>query len=289
MNLYTFKTISDNPSLLRVNVSTFRRKLKDYLQLTKRYKFTKKGEQKIIVVENHEIEEAIVLSRDSLYRLQERHTANTVLQCYYRNLNLSEYTTIMNGCKTKDLPADVISALCALFQVIQEVLDYVSRPYLCEDLETFPIHDYIRPLYDNTYPFVSGAFGMIHTVTKKLNLIYSFHNVNTMSEFFMALFNIADKKDGPNCLQASVEGLTQEQADMVGQLIASACSFAGELLSFQDIFYEISPLHAVYGSFWEFSNEVKDSISGELLELPVHAVRTRNCTYTPFIREKPSV
>lgn len=289
MNMFTFKTICDNPSLLRVNVSTFRRKLKDYLQLTKRYKFTKKGEQKIIVVENHEIEEAIVLSRDSLYRLQERHTANTILQCYYRNLNLSEYTTIMNGRKTKDLPADVISALCALFQVIEELLNHVSCPYLCEDLKTFPVHDYIRPLYDNTYPFVSGAFGMIHTVAKKLNLIYSFHNVNTLSEFFMALFNITEEKDGPNWLQAAVEGLTQEQADMVGQLIASACGFAVELLSFQDIFYEISPLHAVYGSFWEFSNEVKDSISGELLELPVHAVRTRNCTYTPFIREKPSV
>lgn len=269
MNMFTFKTICEKPALLSVNVSEFRRRLKDYLRLTN------EEERKIITVENHGVKDALVLSQDTLFQLQERHCTNTLLRCYYWNLNLYEYATLMNGIKTKDLPANVINGLCALFQVVHEILEYVSRPYLCDDLRDFPIRDYIRPLYDHNYPFVRGPFSSVNTVGLKLVSKAGLGGADTLSKFFTNMKEMADENNTTTCISAANEDLTQEQADMVEEITSKTCEFALALLDFQDVFTKTSPLYSVYGPFWGILNWVKDNVSGEILKLPLHSIQTR--------------
>lgn len=214
--------------LIKLGIADFREHLKDYL--TKAAEHT----DRIYLLGNEK--DILLMSPQTLARLQERHETNTRAKEQYQALRLDSYLTLVDGEQTKSLPLDTVLGLCSLFGLATELTDILARPGAKENAAKWDISEYIANAIEGTPLKSHGRFCHVYHVITRLFQEQVFQDgvtISTLLGFFRHMEVILGTDDIQQVLQA--DDMIEEQAGYVADIIRKLSAWISELILYQNL------------------------------------------------------
>ena len=225
--------------LLKIGVTDLRRKLKEHLATI--------GNTSDIIYSTGTDAEVLLMSPNTLAKLERRHYINTWARNQFHGLHLDSYMTLIEGKRTKDLPLDTLIGLSALFQLVQEIADVLSRPTAKENASKWDVTEYINQAAHEQAFTSHGKFDTIYTIITKLyypaqfDITYLEKEERTLNGFLNKLVCMAveDKetlqKGTTNNLTLKAFELDAEQITIVLNTVIRTSAWASELIDTQTL------------------------------------------------------
>lgn len=251
-----------------VNVSQFRRNLKQYLDAlrTPEHHILRIGHETCISPKD-----ILVLTPATLRRIQTRSYFNTILYHEYTKQSLMEYPTLAKGIKTKTLPSDTLLGFCALFRVLQDVLDLVQSDLTMDYPHAWTVRDYLLPLVEEQRPVVHRRFDEVYTITQKLVRSTDLCQKRTLIDYLEHLKHLSMDSNAITCIHLANESLTEEQVNMIKTGISCVCTATLTLIYAQDLGESAPQPYQSYQAFSNLFQWVQDNVTGQPIERNVSA------------------
>lgn len=246
-----------------VNVSQFRRNLKQYLDAlrTPEHHILRIGMEGIT-----SSNDLLVLSPATLRRMQARYCLNLSLHQNYTKLSLN-YPTLAKGINTHALPSDTLLGFTAFFQLLQELLDSVQSELVSDTPYTWNIRDYLLPLLEEQRPVVHGQFDEVYTITQKLVRSADLCRKQTLVEYLDYLNQLSLDTNDITCIHLANEALTEEQVDIVKTGISCICTAALTLIYGQDLGESSYRPYQIQQAFCALFQWVQDNVTDAPVEM----------------------
>lgn len=210
--------------LKSIAITEFRRFLKDYLH-------TAGTTQDIYKVSSPGENEVYLMSTDTLEKLQQRHYINTWARNQFETLKLHRHLTLINGKKATELPLDTLLGLSALFQLMQKLLNVLSRPGAKQNALKWDVSEYVEQAAKQNVLEVHGKFDEVHSIIVHLFLPNQFKDAKITSLYNFFLFVHNTVSEHPDNLEQ--ENLTEEQLQCVSSILDIISAWAKDLIELQ--------------------------------------------------------